>query len=66
MTQTESILRLERIVEDLQKQLSAEAIECKGADKNQKVIRTKEHALKAALQKESRRSETVLAQKCNW
>jgi hypothetical protein len=54
---------MERIVEDLHKQLSAETIECKCADENQKVIRTTEHALKAALQNESRRYETLLPEK---
>jgi hypothetical protein len=61
MSQTESILRLERIVEDLQKQLSTETIECKCGDEKQKVIRIKGHALKADLQKQSHRSETLLA-----
>jgi hypothetical protein len=59
----ESILRPDLIVEDLYKELNAETIECKCADAKQKVIRTKEHALKAALQKESRRHETLLAEK---
>jgi hypothetical protein len=50
-------------VEDLQKQLNAETIECKCADEKQKVIKTKEHALEAALQNESRRYEILLAEK---
>jgi hypothetical protein len=49
MSWPESILRLERIVEDLQKQLSAETIECKFVHEKQKVIRTKDHALKRAM-----------------
>jgi uncharacterized protein (DUF3084 family) len=63
MSQKESILRLEPIVEDLQKQLRAETIECKCANEQRKVVRTKEHAVKAGLQKESRRHETLLAKK---
>jgi hypothetical protein len=65
MSQTESILRLERIVEDLQKQLSAETIECKGSEEKQKVIRTKEHVLKAALQKRVAAPKQFLRRRSN-
>jgi hypothetical protein len=43
--------------------LSAETIECKCADEKQTVIKTREHAVKGALQKESGRYETFLAEK---
>jgi hypothetical protein len=66
MSQTESILRLERIVKNVQKQLSAETTECKCADEKQKVIRTKEHALKAALQKRVASTKHFLWRRGNW
>jgi acyl-homoserine lactone acylase PvdQ len=50
-------------VEDLQKQHSDEKFESKWGDEKQKVTRTTEHALKAALQKESCPGETLLAEK---